>query len=328
MKKAFIIGANKKNLKYSKKDAFKIAAAFLDEGFVVAGKEVTAFKAIDFYFAFKEFVDDLKESDQIVFYFVGHSFLGNNNMLYLAIESSDINDYKTCISAAEITHIIQQCRAKNKLIVLDSCHSSALVATANFDIRKVNYTIISASEPWLEVAELDNKDIKGGFLSHFFWKALKGQEEALDEKKELTANSLEKWIDKINEDYQNLNIPKVKVDKQLSSSFTLTSFTELKKSKGNIQVLNPISLRIDKAIKKSSLADKIRGEIFKMQLQNLLVEQQHLMEEFNLYSLDKQLAIDKVTKLHYQRNIDAKLLDISELINKVQKIETQLEQLG
>lgn len=226
-KKAFVVGANKEQLRYAKSDAEKIAKALEKQGYVVAPLEVSSYNVRDFTSYFKEFVDDLKKDDQLIFFFAGHSFLkGRDNKLYFALESSNLKKYRvTCVPASEISSPIEQCEAKNKLIILDSCSAAAFSSSAVKNLRKVNYAFIYSTEAWEKAHELDV--IQGGVLTHLINIALSGKDKkALNSSYELTFHTLAEWLleKKKTEEYKN-NSP-WKVESLGIDSFVIASFKE------------------------------------------------------------------------------------------------------
>lgn len=328
-KKAFVVGANKRTLKYAARDAEKIAFAFSSHGYIIASQDVSGYKSSDFKYALREFFDDLTEEDQFVFYFVGHSFLGNNNFLYFAIESSNILDVKTCISAKEISFIIEECRARNKMVVLDSCHSASFSSAVSLGLRKVNYVLVYASEAWEKVPELE--EVKGGLLSYLFEKALLGKDKsALNAYKDLTPGSLSDWLTNQINNYKRLNIPEIRVELNIKS-FVIASFN--KKNKINwkqvngAQELRPISERITTALEKTTLSQKLEFKLLRNQLTQLQIDQQYAMEDYEALCQDKRSSLNNFKTNQYNRMIKDKLEELDRIILNIQDIEIKLNRI-
>lgn len=190
-KKAFILGANKDKLKYAESDAKKIRIAFQDEYEIYDSSYFFTIDSDEFLIALNVFLNDLNIDDTCIFYFAGHSFRGTNNRLYFALNSSSIFDESSCVCVLDILSSIEQCKARNKLIILDSCKSGAILNDASINLPKTSYSIICAGSASQNVNEIDNSTlgIKGGFLTYLILDALSSNL-AVDDNGQITTASL------------------------------------------------------------------------------------------------------------------------------------------
>jgi len=88
-----------------------------------------------------------------------------------------------------------------------------------------------------------------------------------------------------------------------------------------------ISSRINTAIKKSSIAKRLKTRFLKMQLEELEKDYLNLEEDIKVINIDKRLSKDRLSELQHQREIDDRLYEINRIDTSVLDIEKQLELL-
>ncbi|WP_413700589.1 caspase family protein [Psychromonas sp. KJ10-10] len=84
--------------------------------------------------AAKAFLQQAKPQDQVVVFFAGHGFLDEEKNFYFG--SSDINPERLSdkgLEYAEINYLLDGINARNKLLLLDSCHSGEVVE--NYQVK-------------------------------------------------------------------------------------------------------------------------------------------------------------------------------------------------
>ncbi len=132
------------------------------------------------------------ENDVVLFYFSGHGIEG-------AFVPVDFDGYSHRLEHTEIRHILEQSRAKQKLVLGDACHSGSLIGSNNFapdlmaakepsvgDMLNKYYkafencesgTALFMSSKGAEVS-LEDTGLRSGVFSHFLIKGLKGEADA------------------------------------------------------------------------------------------------------------------------------------------------------
>jgi hypothetical protein len=329
VRKAFVVGANNNKLKYAVEDANKIYQALGKHGYVLNSLKVSSFNPADFIVGLKKFVEDLDREDLFIFYFVGHSFLGRNNVLTFLIENSDPNDIKTCLGATEIVYPIQQCKAKNKLIILDSCSSAGINSEVNLTMRNVNYGIINASEPWEDVPELwtyPELGINGGLLSHFFYKALSGEDErALNHQKELTPNSFLDWLSKEMEKFKSYNFPKFRIFGSYSSSIAIAN---LESPFSDLPIVQKIESTDQKRLllnNKPNISISFRSQFLRNKMEDLIQQFANVEEELAILRTERSLTLDPINRIKLERLIENKQDHIFNIVEEIEQIEEKLD---
>ncbi len=319
-KKAFIIGANGENtqnkLDFARKDAERIAEHLKDKQYidVVYISDVVAKKA-EVLENFQKLASSCEYDDTIIFMFFGHG-VTHNQQLFLLLDSSDPNIPLSCLHIDDITNALETyCKAKNKLIVLDSCHSGAIVNNSKFE-NVENYSIITAAEEWEEVPEpTDYKD--AGFLGYHILNALKGDSpEACDiistNEGKLTVLSLYKWLQKQVTFHNNkCNLEKRDAEK-------VPELTLLGKQKGEFEIV------------KNLFTDKQLLQLINVQVTRLHREENELTNRLrSVDPFENEIEYDKVKEkidsVKKQKEVREK--EFEELLKKLRK-KTDDEDVG
>ena len=110
------------------------------------------------------------DSDIALFYFAGHGYIENNSGYLITSECLRGDDG---LSLDEILTIVNQSPAKNKIIVLDSCHSGIAGNSSNNPSQSTlseGVTVLTASSPNQYATEKDGQ----GLFTSLFVDALNG----------------------------------------------------------------------------------------------------------------------------------------------------------
>jgi hypothetical protein len=132
------------------------------------------------------------ENDVVLFYFSGHGLEG-------AFVPVDFDGYSRRLEHAEIRHILEKSRAKQKLVLGDACHSGSLLGSNDFmpdllaakqpgvsDLLDKYYqafedldsgTALLMSSKGAEVS-LEDTGLRSGVFSHYLIRGLKGEADA------------------------------------------------------------------------------------------------------------------------------------------------------
>ncbi len=130
------------------------------------------------------------ESDMVLFYFSGHGFIKSTGG-YLV--TKDAKRYDEGVSMDELLNITNQSKAKNKVIILDCCHSGALgspsISSGNLAQLSEGLSVLTASRDTESALEINGS----GVFTSLVIDALKGG--AADLRGNITAGSLYAYID-------------------------------------------------------------------------------------------------------------------------------------
>jgi len=160
--KAFIVGANTHGLEFAENDAalmreclekhdYEVVEAPIGRDGVQAG--------------LNGFFDGCSKNDTVVVYFSGHGQLKSGKLFLLLGEK----DRTEPLNSVNLTNDLETCRAKNKLLVLDCCHSGTSVENWEISASRA-FPVLVAGERMETTKELD--DLKAGFLTWHFHDAL------------------------------------------------------------------------------------------------------------------------------------------------------------
>lgn len=138
----------------------------------------------------KVFADD---SDMALFYFSGHGFVKSTGGYLVTSESSK---YDEGVSMDELLKIANQSKAKNKIIILDCCHSgkmgSATIENAsNVSQLSEGLSILTASRDYQ--AAIEDLSTKSGVFTTLIADALRGG--AADLRGNITPGLLYAYVD-------------------------------------------------------------------------------------------------------------------------------------
>ena len=132
-----------KNLKYAVKDGEDFCQLWMNEAGKVNLGYAKSFKKVKICRLFNEnavkknleLVSDLLNktsvNDQVIFYISGHGLLDKNKDFFFATHDVDFDDpSKNGISFSAIEDLLSQAPARNRLLLMDACHSGSLDKTS------------------------------------------------------------------------------------------------------------------------------------------------------------------------------------------------------
>ena len=184
---AVVIGVSRydhmPSLKYTDDDAFHLYAFLKSpEGGALPDEQISLL--IDEQASRKNIISSLQqtlyradENDVILLYYSGHGLEGS-------IIPQDFDGYHNTVGYDEIKRIVDQSRARHKLVVTDACHSgSMLAARSRIDSRLHNFysnlSTIAGGVAFLtssrgEEVSMESSGLRHGIFSHYFIEGLKG----------------------------------------------------------------------------------------------------------------------------------------------------------
>ncbi len=202
MKKAVIVGINRyapfaSNLHSCVKDAESIAELldFHENG---EGNldEVKVYRNLKTRVEFRRAIEEAfrREDEMALFYFAGHGGVSSGGREYLVTPDGDCDE--PGIAMEELIRIANQSKCKNKIIILDCCHSGAIGSYHLFNesISVINsgLTILAASRP--DEPSFENRVEEHGVFTGLLINALKGG--AADLSGKISPGSVYAYIDK------------------------------------------------------------------------------------------------------------------------------------
>jgi hypothetical protein len=196
--KAFLIGVNTHGLQYSESDTELMSVCLAQHGYEVIKPYKKERRSI--LEQFEEMLDKCDKTDTVIFYFSGHALLSKGKLRLV------LDDSNNPIRISEITEPLEECRATNKLIILDCCNSGA--ASANLKLHLTNTMILTACTRLEKSQEID--DFKAGFFTYQIHQALtdKSTEICVDQK--IQISQLDKWLKNAAEQHNvkhSVNVP-------------------------------------------------------------------------------------------------------------------------
>ncbi|MDR3244456.1 MAG: caspase family protein [Elusimicrobiota bacterium] len=197
MKKALIIGINnypQKSLNYCENDAIELSKILKDNADKSPNFEIICKTKIQSKAELKNLISKLfNEGNNIdisLFYFSGHGYI---NELGGYIVTPDFQKYDEGVSMDEILSFANQSASKNRIIILDCCHSGtmgSLNITNNITIIKEGLTILTSCKASEYAVEINGH----GVFTNLLIEALKGG--AADLRGNITPGSIYSYIDR------------------------------------------------------------------------------------------------------------------------------------
>jgi hypothetical protein len=181
--KAFLVGVNTYGLQYSESDAELMDVCLTKHGYEIIKPYRKEKRSI--LEQFDHMIDKCDKTDTVIFYFSGHASLLKGKLRLVLDEA---NNY---IRISEITEPLEDCRATNKLIILDCCHAGAATADLQFDLSDA-YSILTASSRLEAGKEID--DFKAGFLTYQINQAFTDNIAEICVDKKITINRFYEWL--------------------------------------------------------------------------------------------------------------------------------------
>jgi|GEM_PF-3656388 len=196
-KKAFLIGANTFGLSFANNDVMLLNEALQKHDYEII---IPSLSKSDILTKFDSFVDDCKKNDTIIFYFSGHGFTPKGSLQLVIGE--ELTKNKDQISIDYITGLIEECKAENKLIILDCCQANAITNNWN-PSQSERYRILTASEKLEKGKEIDA--FKASFLTFYIHKALYNSETIFNHKETISINDIYIWLSEQTEIFNSQN---------------------------------------------------------------------------------------------------------------------------
>lgn len=149
-------------------------------------------------------------NDVILFYYSGHGYSGS----FLPV---DFDGYYNQLKHTSVKSILEESKAKHKLVLADACHSGSLMALksaphaalkkyyAAFENTKGGTALLMSSKG--EEFSLEDKGLRQGIFSHFLIRGLKGEADA-DRNQIVTIKELYDFVfDKVRDYTRNIQSP-------------------------------------------------------------------------------------------------------------------------
>jgi hypothetical protein len=207
-RRAVVIGSNgppnQSELKYARSDAFRMRDVLATPR---CGFDVTMPEPNDSSSQIRDRIyrsaETLRPDDTLVVYFSGHGLL-ERGALFLLLDDSDTSRLLgTSLPVAHLVEAFRYSRATNKVLILDCCHSGAVVDDAGFKgteavnvrdtVSPEGFIVVVASEKLERARELDV--FKGGFLTKELADALSSNLfDASAGRGQLTLDDLRDWL--------------------------------------------------------------------------------------------------------------------------------------
>jgi hypothetical protein len=157
--KAFLLGVNTHGLQYSESDTELMSVCLAQHGYeIIKPYKKERHSILE---QFEDMLDNCDKTDTVIFYFSGFALLSRAK-LRLVLDNNPSKISNT-IRISQITGPLEECRATNKLIILDCCHAGAATADLQLDLSDA-YSILTASSRLEKSKEID--DFKAGFLTY------------------------------------------------------------------------------------------------------------------------------------------------------------------
>jgi hypothetical protein len=234
-RKLFIVASNGPEayrLKYAETDAEKFAACLSD---IRYGFEIIWPKKKTKYQIWEELENVIKscaEDDTLICYFAGHGHIPKGK-LHIVVDDNDDLDRASWRLSNILVELEENCKAKNKLVILDCCHAGAAETRGIADkyediIPESNYAVLAASDRLSTIREYP--DLGGSFLTQKICEGLNSEFHNLDRDKDdrITLEDLKNWLQNSNAKYNSTKNPKEKAplpylkNGYLKGSFYLT----------------------------------------------------------------------------------------------------------
>jgi len=158
-RRALLIGAKTLGLQFADRDAEHMRMALEQHGYEVAIIEPIRSVINN---NLDKLVDEVGQTDTVIIYFSGHAVLDNGLRLVLQ------DTYQSRSGRFEVDDIIKalnECRTKQKVLILDCCHANAGTQDWNLDLSE-SFSILTASGRLEKAKEIDS--LQGSFLTHHF----------------------------------------------------------------------------------------------------------------------------------------------------------------
>lgn len=153
------------------------------------------------------FLSNKKPDDLVLVYFSGHGVLDSRGRLYLAFKDTQSNNLPgTALQSSFITEVMDDCRSKRQILILDCCHSGAfaqdgkkageqqVVTKSTFAGDGYGRAVLTASSS-LQFALEGNQVLSQTYLSLFTHYLMEGLKTGEADKDGDGNVSLDEWFD-------------------------------------------------------------------------------------------------------------------------------------
>lgn len=185
--KAFVVGANTLGLKYCVDDAERLQASLTRLGYdtVLPQGNKSSVQA-----AFESMVDDAAQTDTLLLYFSGHGLLERGKLWFLL--ANDATRLANKININECLEAFSNCRASNKLVILDCCHATQGTEDLQIDLSE-QYLVLAASARLEKSQEIEA--LGAGFFTYSLCQTLGGpSEDTTNSERGISVQQLYKWM--------------------------------------------------------------------------------------------------------------------------------------
>lgn len=202
--KSFLIGKKTTDLRYSDKDISLMHDALKKYQYDVFIPTQDKHLILS---SFDNFLDEISQTDTIIFYFTGHAFMSSGDLIFVL--GNNLNKNGNIVEFSYFLSRIKKCSAPNKLIILDCCNASNIHSSNWMPEDSASYRILTASERLESAKEVEC--ISSSFLTYMINIALlQKPEEIANEQGDININDLYEWIKeyakKFNSD-KNMSLP-------------------------------------------------------------------------------------------------------------------------
>ncbi|AFZ61343.1 caspase family protein [Anabaena cylindrica FACHB-243] len=187
-KKAFILGVNTLGLKYCENDALLISKCLEAHDYEIWKSEPSKYELMA---KFDDFISGASQTDTLIFYFSGHGLPSGELRLVL---NGNLQHPQDWIDINYITKAFRdkECKALNKLIILDCCSAGSAEDTWTPG-QSDRYFLMTASQRLEKTKEID--ELKASFLTFYIHKALtESPSEISDIENRVRINNLYEWL--------------------------------------------------------------------------------------------------------------------------------------
>jgi uncharacterized caspase-like protein len=163
-KKAFLVGANTLGLKYAEKDVNLMKEALTMYGYEIVNPPADKYAILP---QFENLISNVAKTDTVIFYFSGHGYTPKGDLLLVV--KDELQSVSSRIPIRFFTDTLDDCRAENKLMVLDCCNAGRAASDWKPE-QSERYRILTASERLEQSKEIDL--FQASFLTYYLHRAL------------------------------------------------------------------------------------------------------------------------------------------------------------
>ena len=185
--KAFVVGVNTLGLEYCTRDAQRLGDSLEKYGYeyMVPGMDKPRLQA-----AFESMIDNATQTDTLLLYFSGHGLPEKGKLWFFL--SDDASKLVNKLNVNEWLDSFSDCRASNKLVILDCCHAGQGIAELRLELSE-RYLVLAASARLEKSMELET--LQASFFTHRLCCVLDSPpQQVLESGHILSVQGLHKWL--------------------------------------------------------------------------------------------------------------------------------------